>query len=337
MRYFLAPLFVLVFIYSSSASAGWVCSSTALYPIQCAAAADSPTAEQFSAVYLAAFDDSGLYKNYAPGSCIADSPTRKICTYTYTHGGNPRSASFSIIGSDTVTCEDTLESRGPDSTAIKSDNKYYISWSVSSVTQDICHNSCSYLASSAAASTCYLNTGSTSSGFCNYVVGLDSSNPACTGEVGYQQPSIGDSLTITTPTDPGGDGGDVCESDPNAEGCSTPGEGAGGSFDGELSFKSPGQLDIEKFTDEKNAGRYQVFLYKMQADLYDSRTGMALQNFRFSINSGGAACPAASFTVLNTPIFMDTHCRLFDAISPVLSIVFLAAWSVLAMRIVLSA
>lgn len=329
MKYFLAlPLFI-AFFFSSNASAGWVCSSTSLYPTQCAAAADSPTAEQFAVVYLAAFDDSGLYKNYVPGACITDAPTRKTCAYTYTHGGTPKSATFSIIGSNTVVCEDTLESRGPDSTAVKSVDKYYISWSVSSVTQDICHNSCSYMASSATVSTCYFNTGSTSSGFCNYVVGLDSSNSACTGEVGYQQPAVGDSLTVTTPPDPGGDpGGD----DGGTGGGSGVGDGS------ELGFTSPGQLDTERFTKDSNAIKYNTFVSEMNGKYIHSTFGQSVEGFKRSINSvGGGTCPFAYVTIFYTPVFFDSHCALFESIAPILSAVFLAAWSFLAFRIFMSA
>jgi len=331
MRYFLALPFFIALIFSSSASAGWVCSSTSLYPTQCAAAANSPTAEQFAIVYVAAFDDSGLYKNYTPGACIADTPTRKICTYTYTHGGTPKSATFSVIGSNTITCADTLESRGPDSSAIKSADKYYISWSVSSVTQDICHNSCSYLASSATVSTCYLNTGSTSSGFCNYVVGLDSSNSACTGEVGYQQPSVGDSLNVTTPPDPGGD--------PGGDGGGNDGGTGGGVDDGsELGFTSPGQLDTKRFTNEGNAAKYNGFVSGMSSKYVQSTFGQSVEGFTRSINSaGGGTCPFAYITIFSTPIFFDSHCTLFESIAPILSAVFLAAWSLLAFRIFMSA
>lgn len=333
MRYFLTLPFFIIAMYSSSASAGWVCSSTSLYPTQCAAAAGSPTAEQFAVVYLAAFDDSGLYKNYVPGACIAEKPTRKTCAYTYTHGGNPKSATFSVIGSDTVACEETLESRGPDSTAIKSADKYYISWSVSSVTQDICHNSCSYLASSATVSTCYLNTGSTSSGFCNYVVGLDSSNSACTGEVGYQQPGVGDSLTITTPPDPG-DGGGTGGEDGGEDG----GTGGGVGDGSELGFTSPGQLNIERFTKDSNDVKYNGFVSKMNSQYAQSQFGLAVEGFKHSVNSiGRGTCPVAYTTIFLTPVVFDSHCALFESIAPILSVVFLAMWSFLAFRVFMSA
>lgn len=332
MRYFLALPFFLAFVFSSNASAGWVCSSTSLYPAQCAAAANSPTAEQFAVVYLAAFDDSGLYKNYTPGACIADTPTRKTCSYTYTHGGILKNANFSVIGSNTIICEDTLESRGPDSSAIKSADKYYISWSVSSVSQDICHNSCSYLASSATVSTCYLNSGSTSSGFCNYVVGLDSSNSACNGEVGYQQPAVGDSLTVIIPSDPGG-------GDSGGDGGGNDGGTGGGAGDGsELGFTSPGQLDTKRFTNEGNAIKYNGFVSGMSSKYVQSTFGQSVEGFKRSINSaGGGTCPFAYVTIFSTPIFFDSHCALFESIAPVLSAVFLAAWSLLAFRIFMSA
>lgn len=331
MRYFLALPFFLSLIFSSNASAGWACTSTSLYPAQCAAAANSPTAEQFAVVYLAAFDTSGLYKNYSPGTCIVDTSTRKTCAYTYTHGGTLKNASFSVTGSNTVICDETLESRGPDSSAIKSANKYYISWSVSSITQDICHKSCSYLSSSATVSTCYLNTGSTSSGFCNYVVGLNTSNSACTSEVGYQAPSVGDSLNVTTPPDPGGN--------PGGGGDEGNGGTGGGSGDGsELGFTSPGQLDTKRFTSEGNATKYNGFVSGMSSKFVQSTFGQSVEGFKRAVNSaGGGTCPIAYITILFAPIFFDSHCTLFESIAPILSAVFLAAWSLLAFRIFMSA
>lgn len=338
MRYFLGLPFLLLIAFSSNASAGWVCASTTLYPTQCAAAANSPTAEQFAVVYLAAFDDSGLYKNYVPGQCIVDYGDRKTCSYTYTHGGNPKSSTFSVIGSDTISCDETLETRGPDSTAIKSGDKYYISWSVSSVTKNICHNSCSYLASSAVVSNCYLNTGSTTSGFCNYFVGVDSSNSSCSVESGYNKPTIGDSLTITTPPpiEGGGDG------DGDGEG---EGEGDGDGVSnvivdgGELSFETPTELDTEKYLNEQEGTkRSREFVNKLKSQLDTSQFGISLNDFQQKAESmGSGTCPVASLNMFQTTVVFDSHCTLFLQIIPLLSAVFLAAWSILSIRIVLSA
>ena len=55
-----------------------------------------------------------------------------------------------------------------------------------------------------------------------------------------------------------------------------------------------------------------------------------------SANSGGI-CPTADIAILGTIVSFDAHCALFASISPVLSAVFLAAWSLLALRVFLSA
>ena len=50
-----------------------------------------------------------------------------------------------------------------------------------------------------------------------------------------------------------------------------------------------------------------------------------------------AACPVGSVNLFGQSVIFDSHCDLFASIKPILSAVFLALWSLLAVRIVLSA
>lgn len=340
----LLPLLFLAF-FSSSAFAGWKCNTTttAGFPSQCSRAGVQDSPEALISTFVdavVALNTNVNRKDYKAGACTMNGSQNAICGYSYTSFGTVMNNSIGAI-KEAVVCPATIEVRGPDSAAIKSGDKYYVAWQSSSVTSDICHSSCSYLGESASSSNCYLTTGSTSTGYCNFVVGLNTASPSCGAESGYTSPAVGDPLTPVV--DPGNSGDDGTDPGPGDGG--NPGDGNNGGdgdsgFDGELSFTNPGSLNADSVLDsEVNAVHYQAFVHGMQVDLNHSGFGVAMEEFQQKIsaaNSGGT-CPTADIAILGTIISFDAHCALFAGISPILSAVFLAAWSLLALRVFLSA
>lgn len=336
-------LLPLLFIaaFSSFASAGWKCDSSnaAVYESQCSTAGEQESPESFITAFVNAVRSSNTNPNrtnYSAGACTLNGTTDASCAYSWTSYGSQFNNTVGIVKT-AAACPETIESRGATSAAIKSGDKYYVAWSVGSVTADICHNSCSYLASSASVSNCYLSTGSTSTGFCNFVVGVNSTSPACAAESGYTAPSTGDPLTPDPDPGDGGDGGSGGDGGDNGGG---DGGDDGGSFDGELSFDAPGSLGADSVLDrESNAAKYNSMVRGFEADLNDSGFGQALADFNQKISSAGslATCPTAQVQLLGTMITFDAHCALFDSVSSILAAVFLAAWSLLAVRVFLSA
>lgn len=149
-RLYLFPL-LLFGAFTPPAFAGWKCSNAeaASEPQYCAAAGTQATPEQFASAYVDAVRQaqSSAYKtNFKVDSCSFLADTLASCGYSWTSYGSPMSNSVSAQ-KEAVSCPDTVEVRGPNAAAIKSGDKYYVAWSVSSVTADVCHNSCSYLAS----------------------------------------------------------------------------------------------------------------------------------------------------------------------------------------------
>lgn len=340
-------LLFLFLLPSDDAFSAWSCNASyePSYPTECQAGAGSATPEAFIQAAMTAVRDANTNPkrlNYTVVGCSATPiPTLYNCKYSYTYLGSLFETGIAIKQTADPSCPDTLESRGANSSVTKTGEKYYVTWSVRSITSDICHNSCSYLAESASVSNCYLVTGSTDTGFCNYVVGLNSANPSCASEAGYSPPGTGDSLTANS--DPGDGGGDGSDGD-SGNGGNTGGGNSGGSgdsgFDGELSFSSPGSLDTDDVIDsERNAAHYDAFVVGMEADFNESGIGKALTDFRSRIGVAGqqGICPAAQISLLGTLVTFDAHCDLFSGISPVLTVVFMAAWSLMAIRIFLSA
>lgn len=315
------------------------------YPTECKAGAGSATPEAFiqSATAAArAANTSPKATDYAVVGCSTTAiATLYNCKYSYKYYGSLFEIGLSIQQTANASCPETLESRGSNSSVTKTGDKYYVTWSVRSITSDVCHNSCSYLAESAAVSNCYLVTGSTDTGFCNYVVGLNSASPSCASETAYTAPGTGDSLTPNVdPGDGGSDGSDGGSGDGgNTGGGNSSGSGNSG-FDGELSFSSPGSLDTDRVIDsELNAAHYKTFVVGMEADFNESGIGKALTDFRNKTGGGGqqGTCPTAQASILGTVVAFDAHCNLFSGISPILTVVFMAGWSLLAVRIFLSA
>jgi len=338
-------LIFFVSLFSSSAFAGWKCNSSTIagYPSQCSRAGVQDTPESLIAAFVdavIALNTNVNRKDYKAGVCTMNGTTNAICAYSWTSFGTVMNNSIGAI-KEAIVCPDTVEVRGPNAAAIKSGDKYYVAWSVNSVTADVCHNSCSYLASSASGSTCYLSPGATDTGFCNFVVGLNSASPSCGAESGYTAPSVGDPLTpVTDPGNGGDDGSNPGGGDDGGDGDGSDGGDGDSGFDGELSFKNPGALEGDAILDsEVNAVHYGVFVRGMEVDLNESGFGKALIEFKEKMAAGGsqAACPTADVYLLGTMITFDAHCALFDSVSPILAAVFLAAWSILALRVFLSA
>lgn len=341
---YVLPLLFLV-SFSSSAFAGWKCnaSTTAGYPNECSRAGVQDTPEALISSFVSAvtaLNTNVNRKDYKAGACTMNGSQNAICAYSWTSFGTVMNNSIGAL-KEAVVCPDTVEVRGPDSPIIKSGGKNYVSWKEDSVVNDICHNSCSYMASSVNRANCYLAAGSTSTGFCNFFVGINSASPTCAAESGYTSPAVGDPLDPVV--DPGDGGDDGTDPDPGDGG--NPGDGNNGGdgdsgFDGELSFTNPGSLNADSvLNSEINAVHYQAFVHGMQVDLNHSGFGVAIQEFQQKISSAnsGGACPTADIAILGTIITFDTHCILFAEISPLLSAVLLAAWSLLALRVFLSA
>lgn len=340
-------LLFLFWLPSDEAFSSWSCSQAYVssYPNECQAGAGSATPEAFieaAMVAARAANTSSRATDYAVVGCSATAVASMYsCKYSYKYFGSLFEIGINIEGATEASCPETLESRGSNSSVTKTGDKYYVTWSVRSVDSDICHNSCSYLAESAAVSNCYLVAGSTDTGFCNYVVGLNSASPSCASEAGYTAPGTGDSLTPNVdPGDGGSDGSNGGAGDGGNTGGGN-GSGSGDSvFDGELSFSAPGALDTDGVVNsELNAAHYKTFVVGMEADFNDSGIGKALTNFNNKIFGAGqqGSCPTAQIQLLGTVVAFDAHCDLFSGISPILTVVFMAAWSLLAVRIFLSA
>ncbi len=108
-----------------------------------------------------------------------------------------------------ATCSDTVgESllvRGDDAVVINSNGTNYVA---SQAPESICSLSCSYAPVSNFSASCYLVAGSTSTGYCNYIV--EGTGDSCNGSNLVAGDASGDPLN---PADPG-DGGEPEEPDP---------------------------------------------------------------------------------------------------------------------------
>ncbi|WP_157721326.1 hypothetical protein [Pseudomonas yamanorum] len=341
--YLLPFLFLAAF--SSSASAGWKCSgSTATsYANDCATAGVQKTPEALVSAFVSSVISSNTNvnrKDYKAGACTLIGSTNANCAFSYTSFGNVINNSIGTV-KEAAVCPPTVEARGPNASTSKTGDKYFVIWSVRTVTSDICHNSCSYLASSAKGGTCYLAPGLTDTGFCNFSVDLNSASPSCGAEAGYTAPSVGDPLTPSIdPGDGGGDGSNPGGGDDGGDGNGGNGGDGDSGFDGELSFSNPGSLNADAVIDNGvNSVHYGVFVRGMEVDLNESGFGQAMTEFKENIAAAGSGgqCPTADVAILGTIVSFDAHCVLFAEISPLLSAVFLAAWSLIALRVFLSA
>ncbi|WAB95622.1 hypothetical protein OSW16_13690 [Pseudomonas putida] len=353
MRKFYSLLALLAFLnFAPSAFAGWQCSDSykqGATAAACSSAGVKSTPELFVAAYVGYLRSSNTdttKSNFTAKGCSALSSTMYKCDYSYTltydQAGTREMANivFAVPAED-VVCPEVLRSRGSLSPASYNGKDYSVIWSTRQVTEDICHDSCLYLASSASTSTCYLVTGSTDTGFCNFSVGLDSSSPNCTVESAYLPPGTGDPLNASDPdegedTGEGGDtgGGDVGGGDGGAN------SGDGSVFVRDIAFVNPGNIDATSIINkEENAIGYQRYALQMEVDFNESAFGKALVDFDSKI-SGSAQqgiCPAPEIPVFGTVVTLDAHCTLLSNYSGILSTVFLACWSLLAVRVFLTA
>lgn len=126
-------------------------------------------------------------------------------------------------------------------------------------------------------------------------------------------------------------------------GGSTGGGGSSGGSDGngsdggtEESFTSPGALDLSGKNDQRAAEVKQQFS-KFKSDIESSRTFESLNSAFDGSNHSSATCPTGSVFLFGKNIVFDSHCELFAMIAPILRMVFIAMWMLLAARIVLSA
>lgn len=209
-----------------------------------------------------------LYKTYVAGTGGTfigfhdkSTETRKYCLYLRSDGslafdGYVYATRFgdgctapAVYNSQTGACEspppecpvgDLFPARGPDSPVINSGGRNYVA---TGEPPTACYNQCRYVSDNGRAASCYLVPGSTTTGFCNYV--LRSTGENCAAD-DYRLSESGDPLNApdtpdvppSDPTDPGcpsgwawsgttcvktdGDGGDGGD----------PGDGGGSGGDG---------------------------------------------------------------------------------------------------------
>lgn len=345
------PVLLPLLYFSQPANADWVCAGVynTINPQECTTAGSQATPDAFIAAFAqAAFQHrtNSARENYRAGTCTIDDDSAR-CEYSWDVYGTTSTDFVGLVKNETPSCPSTLEVSGPNSSVISTGGKSYVAWSVSQVVSDICHNSCSYMASSAARSDCHLVKGSTDTGFCNFFVGHNTASPSCSSESGYAAPRTGDPLGGTTsPGGDGDDGGDDGSGDGGDDGGNTGGGNTGGSdgsdFDGELDFDNPGQLDAKSvIDDERNGLAYERFTLDMQETWNDSEFGKALAEFQQSLNStsGQGECPRPVIQLGFTTVVLESHCDLLftPQVLGIFTTIFLAMWSLLAVRIVLSA
>ncbi|MCP1649312.1 attachment protein [Pseudomonas nitroreducens] len=107
------------------------------------------------------------------------------------------------------TVGDPFPARGPDSPVINSGGRNYVA---DGAAPAACYQQCQYKSDSGRATSCYLVKGSTTQGFCNYI--LNGTGESC-GADSYQFATTGDQLNPPTdPQDPA-----TPPSDPNDPGC----------------------------------------------------------------------------------------------------------------------
>ncbi|GHS81670.1 hypothetical protein PAGU2196_25040 [Pseudomonas sp. PAGU 2196] len=337
---------------SPSAYAGWKCDdmySETFNPDECSDVGTRETPEAFIAAFaesLEAHNTNANRTDWKPGACTVYADTAN-CSYTWIiFNTATQTNTVSLIKEQTQSsCAETIELSSADKAVTKSSSGNFVQWTVREVPTEICHDSCSYLGESAAKSDCAFVKGSTDTGFCNYFVGLNTANPTCTSDSGYSAPRTGDPLNGKPGTggDGGSDGGDDGDDGSNTGGGNTGGDDDSGSdFDGELSFESPGELDADSILeDEQNPLAAETFVNHMQTSFADSQFGQAVADFNMNIisNIGNGTCPQPVVDVGFAIVRFESHCELLNSsnVVGILSIVFLAGWSLLAVRIVLSA
>ncbi|MBK0156496.1 hypothetical protein IAE35_24455 [Pseudomonas sp. S75] len=137
----------------------------------------------------------------------------------------------------------------------------------------------------------------------------------------------------------GGSGGGGSTGGGTGGGGSTGGGTGGGSEGGSShddTFTPPGLLDLSKSIAGREAQAKAQFI-EMKQKMAESNTYMTAKNAFDGSSHTSAICPVGSVNLFSQEIVFDTHCKLFDLIAPILKAIFVAIWSFLAVRIVLSA
>ncbi|MDY0833561.1 hypothetical protein [Pseudomonas sp. SED1] len=122
----------------------------------------------------------------------------------------------------------------------------------------------------------------------------------------------------------GGDGGTGGGSD-----------GDGGS-DGGGHFSTPGPLNLDSATAGKG-DQVKAQFASMHNKFVSSDTFTAAKNGFGGSSHTSAVCPVGTVQLFGKDIVFDSHCKLFEMIRPILASIFMALWSFVSIRIVLSA
>lgn len=275
------------FFYTSSASAGkydiyYTCYASMASVYGCDASLKFSTADEAAKAFGFTYSKTIFDKSYTSGPLVeyefieavfsgcssggSVSTCSFVVGYTETQRGGNLPAGTEKVTSDTVTysvmvkkidpgqnipnCAATLEAKGTTGGVVESDEKKYV---LSRATPNsICTGSCSY--DSPRSSSCYLELGSQTTGFCNFTYSLikdpeDANYPLlCSSWTDYDEPEEGDPLN---PEGNGEDGGSTCleegcdgensgEGDPGGNGSSGGDEG-GNDGGGSGSGSEPGE------------------------------------------------------------------------------------------------
>ena len=141
-------------------------------------------------------------------------------------------------------------------------------------------------------------------------------------------------------TDPGG--GDGGTNPGGGDGGTNPGGGdggtnpGGGDGDGDETFTPPGPLDLSASVAGRGA-QVKTQIIDMKQKMVSSSTFVTAKSAFSGSSHAAAACPVGSVTLFTKQIVFDSHCKLFIQIAPLLKAVFIAIWSFIAVRVVLTA
>jgi len=133
----------------------------------------------------------------------------------------------------------------------------------------------------------------------------------------------------------GGTGGGTGGTGGDTGGDGVTGGGTGGDGGGET-FTPPGPLDLSASVAGRGA-QAKSQLIDMKQKMVASSTFTTAKSAFSGSSHAAAVCPVGSVSLFSKEIVFDSHCKLFALISPILKAVFIAVWSFLAVRIILTA
>ena len=239
-----------------------------------------------------------------------------------------------------------IVSRGPYSSVVRSDGNNYV---VGTSPFSVCSENCLYEKPEISnTKDCFVLSNDPQTGFCNYAFTLvtddnaDGTSCSTNTAVPYE---TGSSLNGSIPgEDESCDStvtGNTCDETGGGDGSGGTGGGGSGEGSGDGSgsdqgFTTPGNPDLDAREGQRKArisGQYQGFYSTLQQSATYTTIKTAFQN----IGDPSASCPVATIDILGTNITFDSHCVIFESIAPTLSFVFMAAWALLAVLIILSA